>query len=82
LPATTIRAAFAHNADTVTQREQFRQVAGDEENRQSFLGQASNEIMELILCADIDALRGLVQDEDPGFSSEPARDGDFLLIAA
>ena len=45
---------------------------------------AKSRIMldDLALCADVDAGRGLVHDQDPRLGAEPLGDDDLLLVAA
>ena len=38
--------------------------------------------MDLGLRADVDALRGLIENQDPRLGREPARQGNLLLVAA
>jgi len=49
---------------------------------EALLREAADDLVDLALGADVDALRRFVEDEQLGLGREPAGEGDFLLVAA
>ena len=45
-------------------------------------GEVDHQTVDLLLGADVDAVRGLVEDEHAGARLEPLREHDLLLVAA
>src|SRR6202020_553525 len=58
---------------------QFRR---NHEHRHALYGQLGDKLVDLRLGTDVDAARWLVEDENLRLGHQPARDQDFLLIAA
>ena len=75
-------AARAHDEDAVAEREHFRQLGTDEQNGAALRREAHDNLADLRLGADIDALGRLVENQQLGVAGKPARDDDLLLIAA
>ncbi len=75
-------AALAHDQDAVAHAQHLGQLAGDHEDAQALLGQLAHEPVDLGLGADVDAARGLVDDEQPGLAGQPLAHDDLLLVAA
>src|SRR5579883_2329101 len=73
---------FCNNQNAIAHRQDFRQVGRDHQNRQTGLRQITDDLMNLRLASDIDAVGRLVQDEHCWRGREPAREGDLLAIAA
>jgi len=74
--------AGVHHGDAVAHAEDFGHLGRDHDNRHAALGQIDHEAVDLGFGADIDALSGLVEDENGGRDVEPAGERDLLLIAA
>ena len=74
-PACMTTIAIAHAED-------FGQLGRDHQDRQAAGGQIAHQAMDFGFRADVDALRGLVQNQEFRIRGQPARDGDFLLVAA
>ena len=71
-----------HYRDPVAHAEDFRQLRRDHQDRQAPLGQLAPSAVDLGLGADVHALRRLVEDEHGRLGRQPARQRDFLLVAA
>jgi len=54
---------IAHYRDPVAHRQQFRIIRADQQNADALRSQLINDIVDIELRADINALRGLVQDQ-------------------
>src|SRR5450759_5645003 len=73
---------FVEDKDPVGHCQDFRQVAGDEDDPEPRRCQLTDDPVDLDLGADVDPARGLVQDQDPGPGGQPLGQHDFLLVAA
>src|SRR5580693_6214031 len=73
---------FVHHEDPVAHPQDLRQLRRNHEHRHALHGQLGDQLVDLGLGADVDAPGRLVEDEDLRFGHQPARDQDFLLIAA
>src|SRR5215210_53653 len=73
--------ALAHHQDAVSHREYFLQFGGNEQDGLTLLRQVVHEAVDLRLCPDIDAPRGLVQQQHVRLSGERLGD-DYLLLVA
>ncbi len=74
--------AAAHDGDAVAHAEELGQVARHEQHRLAGERQAIDEAVDLRLAADVDAARGLVEEEDVDVVVEQAGERDLLLVAA
>src|SRR6056297_6026 len=72
----------AHHDDAVAEADDLRQLAADHDHRDAALGELMDEEVDLALRADVDAARGLVQDQDPGIAQQDLGDDQLLLVAA
>ncbi len=73
--------ARAHHEDAIRDSEDFGQIAGNDQNRQSFAHEFAHQRIDLGLGADIDAARGFIDDQHARLRREPFRQHDLLLIA-
>ena len=71
-----------HHEDAVAHAEDLRQLRGDEQDRQALSGEVRDRAVHIGLGADVDAVRRLVEDQDPRLRCEPLREHDLLLVAA
>ncbi len=74
--------ALAHHHDAVGQRQHFRQVGRDRDDRHALARQLMDDRMHLCLGADVDAARRLVEDENARRHVQPLRQHHLLLVAA
>src|SRR5581483_7113413 len=74
--------AAAHHADAIAHADDFGQVARDQQHGEAVLREAADDLVDLALRADVDALRRLVEDQQPRPGREPPREGNLLLVAA
>jgi hypothetical protein len=56
--------AFPHDHNTVANSDDFRHLRGDHHDRHAFGGQRGDEVIDLLLGADIDAASRFVDDND------------------
>src|SRR3954469_6066729 len=75
-------AALVQDQDPVRHREDLRQVARDQEDREARGRQLGDDPMALPLGADVDAARRLVEDQHGRLRREPLREGALLLVPA
>ena len=68
--------------DAVAHAEQLGEFAGDEHHGFSGVGELVDDLVDLQLRADVDAARGLVEEDDAGLGHERLAEHDFLLVAA
>jgi hypothetical protein len=66
----------------VRDRQHLRQVARHDKAGSTGRGFGADDFVDLVLGADVDALGWLVEEEYAGIDAKPARQHDFLLIAA
>ena len=71
-----------HDRDTVRHRQQLSIFGADEQNALAGRGQLVDQPVDRDLRADVDALSGLVEDENIRARVEPARNQKLLLVAA
>ena len=74
--------AAAHDRDAVAHAENLGQLRRDHDDGEAALGEIDDELVDFGFRADVDALGGLVEDENFGLRGEPAGQRDLLLIAA
>ena len=74
--------ALAHDRDAVADREQLGQVRRHDDDRPARLEQLRDEPVDVVLGANVDAFRGLVEHVDLRVHGQPAADEDLLLVAA
>ncbi len=67
--------AVAHEAD-------LAQLAGEHEDGRAFVGERADEVVHLMLGADVDAARRVEQQHHAQPTGEPAGDRHLLLVAA
>ena len=74
--------AVPHHHDAVAGTDQFRHVGGDEQDRQALLGQFGDDPVDFGFGLNVDALGGLVEDEQPRVGRQPFGQHHLLLVAA
>ena len=74
--------AVAHDQDAVAHPDQLLDLRGDHQDAGAFGGQAVDDLVDLVLGADVDAARRLVEDEQARAAQQPLADHDLLLVAA
>src|SRR5581483_9612932 len=72
----------AHDSDPVAEREQLREVRRDQDDRLAAARELLDQLVDVLLRPDVDALRGLVEQEDVAVDGEPAAEQHLLLVAA
>src|SRR5918994_2094893 len=73
--------ALAHHQHAVGHREYLLQLGGDQQDRLALLRQVVHEAVDLRLRPDVDAPRGLIQQQDVRLAGERLGDDDLLLVA-
>src|SRR5690606_20355174 len=68
--------------DAVAGPEQLLQLGGDDDDGLARGDHAVDEAVDLVLGADVDAARGLVEDQHLGLGVQPLPQHDLLLVAA
>ena len=63
-------------------RKNFLQVGGDQHDSHALRDKAFDSRVNLLLRADVDAARGLIQKQDPRLDGERPADQHLLLVAA
>src|SRR6187401_1983001 len=63
--------ALSHDEDAIGEGENLREIARHHDARHAGVGAAANQIVDLELGADVDALRRLVEQQNPGIGREP-----------
>src|ERR671915_1812480 len=74
-------AALPHHQHAVGHREYLLQLRGDQQDRLALLRQVVHEAVDLRLRPDVDAPRGLIQQQDVRLAGERLGDDDLLLVA-
>ena len=74
--------ALAHDQDPVAHGEDLGQVGADQDDRDAFLGELVDDLVDLGLGPDVDPARGLVEDEHARMRVQPLAQHDLLLVAA
>src|SRR5215212_7691363 len=74
-------ATFAHHQDAVRHREYLLELGGDQQDRLALLRQIVHETVDLRFRPDIDAARGLIEQQHVGFAGERLCYDDLLLVA-
>ena len=74
--------AFAHDDDAVAHAQDFGQLRRDHDDRLAFPSELVHQGVDFALGPDVDAARGLVENEDVAVADEPFRDDHLLLVAA
>ncbi len=74
--------APSHDDDAVTQSQQLIEIVRDQDHRDPFASEPIDLGVELLLGADVDTRRGLVEDKNAGTGGHGAREDDLLLVAA
>ncbi len=75
-------AAVIHDGDTVAAADQLVIVGRIEQDRRALVGELAQQPVELLLGADIDAARRIVEQDDARLGHQPFGDDDLLLVAA
>src|SRR4029079_6857790 len=73
--------SLMQNEDPIRHREDFRKVAGDQDDGEARRRQLRDDPMDLDLRADVDASSGLIQDQHAGLGRQPFPEHHLLLIA-
>ena len=74
--------SLAHHDNALADANDFGQFARDEKHGHALAGELLNHCVNLRLCSDIHAARGLVEDEHLGIDLQPTRQKQLLLVAA
>src|SRR6185437_14223107 len=74
--------AFAHHCDAVAQPQDFGQLGGNDDDGAALICQRVEQLVNLVLGADVDAARGFVEDQHLAVAQQPFGDDDLLLVAA
>ena len=74
--------ALPHDQHAVAHREHLGQVGGDHHDRHALPREIAEQRVDLGLCADVDAARRLVDDQELRLCRQPLGDDDALLVAA
>ena len=64
------------------QRQQFGQIGRDQQDRGSVGGKTGDQFVNFPLGPDIDSSGGLIDNQDPAFGRQAAREHNLLLIPA
>src|SRR5262245_19307409 len=75
-------AALMHDGDAVADADHLLHVAGNHQDCDTGIGEAAQHRVDLVLGADIDPARRLVEDEHARFHRQPFGEDDLLLVAA
>ena len=78
----TGEAALAHHGDAVAHAQDLRQFGRDHHDGPALSGECIQQLVDLILSADINAASGFVEKQDLAIPRKSFRDDDLLLIAA
>jgi hypothetical protein len=92
VPATMPRTSKAPNAGIWEERHRTRmpvadepdlaQLAGEHDDGRAGVGQLADQVVDLVLGADVDAPGRVEQQQGPEPGGQPAADGQLLLVAA
>ena len=74
--------AIAHDEDAVAEADRLLESVGSQNDREALTGEGANEFVDLLLRADVEAARRVIEDEDSGLGVQPFRQNDLLLVAA
>ena len=74
--------AVAHDKDPVTDTDQLRHFGRDHHDSLALLGKLQDQLIDLVLGADVDAAGRLVEEQDLRLRQQPAAKNDLLLVAA
>ena len=74
--------AVAHDKDAVADPDQLRHFGRDHHNSLALLGKLQDQFVNLVLGADVDAARRLVEEQNIGLRQQPTAKNDLLLVAA
>ena len=66
----------------IRQSQYFRQLRRYQNNRETTLCQPIYLRIDFLFCADVDAARRLIHNQDIALTREPFGQGDLLLVAA
>ncbi len=72
----------AHHGDAVGHPEDLLHLGGDHDDRLALVGELVEQVVDLLLRADVDAPGGLVEDQDVAVALQPLGQHDLLLVAA
>src|SRR5207253_3047478 len=71
-----------HDGNAVAHTQNLRQVGGNHQHRYALSSQPPNQFVDLGLRAYINSLCRFIQNQHFWRGSQPAGEGDFLLVAA
>ena len=74
--------AVAHNENGVAESDRLLQSVRGQNDREALAGQAADELVNLLLGADVEASGWVIENENSGLGVQPFREDDLLLIAA
>ena len=74
--------ALAHHQDAVGQQQQLRHLRRHHDDAEPLRGELEDQPVDLLLGADVDAARRLVEQQDARLGRQPFADHDLLLVAA
>ncbi len=75
-------AAAVQDQDAVADRDDHLDLGADDYHADAAARQFRDDRLDLCLGAHVDAPGGIIQQDDLRLGGEPARDQDFLLVAA
>ena len=75
-------AAAVQDGGAVADQADLAQLAGEHEDRRALVGERADEVVHLVLGADVDAPRRVEQQHHAQPAGEPAGDRHLLLVAA
>ena len=73
---------LAEDEHAVHQLDVLVELGGEHDDRQALAGERAEQLVEVVLRADVDAAGRVVEQEDLRAEREPARDDHLLLVAA
>ena len=74
--------AVAHDQDAVAHADQLLDLRGDHQDAGAVGGEPVDDLVDLVLGADVDAAGRLVEDEQARAAQQPLADHHLLLVAA
>ena len=74
--------SVSHHGDAVAHREKLIVIRTDQQDGTALRGQPVDQAVDRKLGADVDPLRGFIEDQDPSVGQQPTGDDHLLLIAA
>src|SRR6185295_17925396 len=73
---------LAHHQDAMAHAQDLGQLAGDHDDRLARRRERMQQLVDFTLCTDVDAPRGLVEEQDIAVAQQPFGNHELLLVAA